>query len=417
MENKSEVRLIVEAGMHPGKTFLLEDGQVFHIGRDTTNDYALPRFSNVSRVHCRIENRGGAVSAADLDSKNGTFVNGAQIKSRALRDNDVIEVGRTRLRIHFGSGEPEKAAADTQPIISTPRPVAAPAAASVRAPIAPGVETVRVPPKALELVGKEIDSYKIMSAVSASGRGVVYKAIEPAKNRLVALKLLSDDLASSVEGMRWFVEGAKVAGRLRHDGLVPVLGGGKLGRSYYYVTLFMARGNALIRFRRASREGIELVKFALQTTIHMTRALEFGLQQKIVHRGLRPAKILFDEDQQPKLNGLGFDNGPGPGFDMKSLAAAFLAPEQIREPARAGVPADVYGLGGCFYYMLTSNVLQREPGGHIRSPKPTNRVVPESLCRIVEKMLELDPAKRYDNYGLLLHDLRWALRGEIWPRG
>jgi serine/threonine protein kinase len=216
--------------------------------------------------------------------------------------------------------------------------------------------------------------------------------------------------------MRWFVEGAKVAGKLRHDDLVPVLGGGRFEKNYYYVTLFMARGNAVARFRRASKEGIDLVKFALQTTIHMTRALEFGFQQKISHRGLRPTKILYDEDQQPKLNGLGFDNGPGPGLDMKSFAASFLAPEQIREPSRAGVSSDIYGLGACFYYMLTSTVVQRETSKQIRSPKLINRIVPESLCRIVEKMLEQDPARRYDNYGLLLHDLRWALRGEIWPR-
>jgi len=412
MENKTEARLIVEAGTHPGKTFFLEDGQVFHIGRDTTNDYALPRLSNVSLVHCRIENRGGAVSATDLDSKNGTFVNGVKIKSRALRDNDVIEVGRTRLRLHLGSGEAEKApATDTQPIIAAPKPVV-PAA-----PAPPGVETAAIPPKALELVGKEIDTYRVMSAVSASSRGVVYKAIEPAKNRLVAIKLLSESLLSNVEGMRWFVEGAKLAGKLRHDDLVPVLGGGKVGQNYYFVTLFMARGSALTRFRRAAKEGIDLVKFALQTTIHMTRALEFASQQNIVHRGLRPTKILFDEDQQQKLNGLGFDNGPGPGFDPRSFAAAFLAPEQVREPHRAGTGADIYGLGGCFYYMLTSSVPQREPNGQTRSPKLLNRVVPESLCRIVEKMLDADPTKRYENYGLLLHDLRWALRGEIWPRG
>ncbi len=416
MESKPEVRLIVEAGANPGRTFVLEDGQVFQIGRDRTCDYSLPRLSNVSSVHCRIENRGGAVSVTDLDSKNGTFVNGAKIKSRALRDNDVIEVGRNRLRLHFGSDEPEKAMpTETQPIIAALKLAAPPTVVRSLAPL--GIETAAIPPKALEWVGKGIDSYKIMGAVAASGRGVVYKAIEPTKNRLVAIKLLSDALLSNVEGMRWFVEGAKVAGKLRHDDLVPVLGGGRVGKKYYYVTLFMARGSALTRFRRAPKEGIELVKFALQTTIHMTRALEFGSQQKISHRGLRPTKILFDEEQQPKLNGLGFDNGPGPGFDMKSVAATFVAPEQIREPAKAGVTADIYGLGGCFYYMLTSTVPQREPSGQLRAPKLINRVVPESLCRIVEKMLEQDPAKRYDNYGLLLHDLRWALRGEIWPRG
>jgi hypothetical protein len=412
-----QVKLIVEAGANPGRTFVLEEGQSFHIGRDRTNEYALPRNTNISRVHCRIENKAGAVSATDLDSKNGTLVNGVRISSRALRDSDIVEVGRVRLRVSIESPEgTPKAATEGEPIIATPRFVQR-APAGVRPALGGETESAVFPNYALDLVGKVVDKYQIMSAVSASRRGVVYKAIEPSKNRLVAIKVLSNEMAESPEGVGWFVEGAKVAGGLKHEDLVPVLGGGRLGTGYYLVSLFMARGSAQARFRRAPKEGIELVKFALQTAIHMTRALEFGLQQTILHRGVRPTKILFDENQRPRLSGLGFDNGPGPGFDMNSLAAAYLAPEQLRDRAAADVTADIYGLGGCFHYMLTGGAPQRGKKGEVQSPRYINRVVPESLCRILEKMLEQNPKKRYDSYGLLLHDLRWALRGEIWPRG
>jgi hypothetical protein len=440
-------KITVEAGVNPGRTFTLKEGEDFTVGRDKSCDYGLPMYTNISRVHCKVENKAGAVSAYDLDSKNGTYVNGKEIRSRALRSGDVVELGRIRLRVHIEEeGAKKSEAKSAGPLIAVlPKPAKIPVAASspaatvAAAPVqevaaqpasteAPVVESpepgaqqpsepTSIPRAALELVGMVIaDKFKIMSVTGWSGRGTVYKAVEPAKNRLVALKVLDPALSDTPAGLRWFLDGARVAGGLKHDDLVPVLGGGKLNNRYYVASLFMARGSAQQRFRRAPSEGIGLVKIALQSIIHISRVLEFGAQQKIFHRGVRPGKILFDETQNVKLNGLGFDNGPGPGFDPKSPAALYLAPEQFRLPPLADAATDIYGLAATFFYMLTGQPPQRDPKGVIRSPRDFNRVVPDSLCRILERALDLDRAKRYDNHGNLLHDLRWALRGEIWPR-
>jgi hypothetical protein len=45
-----------------------------------------------------------------------------------------------------------------------------------------------------------------------------------------------------------------------------------------------------------------------------------------------------------------------------------------------------------------------------------NKAIPDSICRIAEKMVEPSLEARYKSYGQLLHDMRWALRGEAWPR-
>ena len=65
--------------------------------------------------------------------------------------------------------------------------------------------------------------------------------------------------------------------------------------------------------------------------------------------------------------------------------------------------------------MLTGRPPQRDRRQRIPSPKQVNRVIPDSICRIAEKMVAPDPEARYRSYGQLLHDLRWALRGEAWP--
>jgi len=66
------------------------------IGRDPDNDIPI-KAEYVSRHHAQVTVEQGACWIADLNSTNGTFVNGRRIKKRILRDGDVIQIGRHRL--------------------------------------------------------------------------------------------------------------------------------------------------------------------------------------------------------------------------------------------------------------------------------------------------------------------------------
>lgn len=66
------------------------------IGRVADSDIVLPD-PNVSRVHARIEQKGGTYVITDLQSTNGTWVNEKKVQSVALKENDVIRLGSTRL--------------------------------------------------------------------------------------------------------------------------------------------------------------------------------------------------------------------------------------------------------------------------------------------------------------------------------
>jgi hypothetical protein len=81
----------------PGPTVEV-DGSLLTIGRDRTCDVVLGD-SAVSRRHARLQARAGAVLIADLDSTNGTWVNGRQVTETALGDGDVIEIGGTRFEV------------------------------------------------------------------------------------------------------------------------------------------------------------------------------------------------------------------------------------------------------------------------------------------------------------------------------
>lgn len=422
--------LKVEAGSQSGRTIRIDEGETVYIGRDKKNEYRIPS-PQASKVHAKIENRSGSLVITDLGSKNGTRVNGKEINGQPLRRDDIIEIARCRLRIIVEKpARPDAGEKDSEPLFGVPKPSAAhPSPAHTPAVGSGGKPTFSEEEQGL--VGHMVADMRIISTLYAGRRSRAYKATQPAANRVVALTMIPFELVEDRVVVKWFVQGARRAGRLKHEDAVPLLKAGNEGKVYYVVTPLMEQGNAAHTFRPArsdlgstvmdkARHGgkrISLVKKALQSVIHVTRALEFALQKDILHLGVRPTKVLYNEYAIPRLSGLGFDNGPGPGMAPEGAIQPYLPPEQQRAAGRVTHAADIYGLGGTFYYMLTGRAPQRNPRGRLKPVKELNAIAPDSLCRIVEKMLEQSPDDRYLSYGHLLHDLRWAMRGEAWPQG
>jgi len=93
------VTLTATRGEDCGKTFRLVNGEVAVLGRSSQADLIL-RDEGVSRRHCRIEVRSDATTIGDMNFKNGTTVNGLRICDEVqLRQDDIIELGRTALKV------------------------------------------------------------------------------------------------------------------------------------------------------------------------------------------------------------------------------------------------------------------------------------------------------------------------------
>jgi pSer/pThr/pTyr-binding forkhead associated (FHA) protein len=88
-------RFVVEKGRQAGREFLLEDRA--RLGRDPGCAIAIED-ENVSREHAEVRLARGRVQIVDLQSRNGTMVNGAKVKQAALADGDRVRVGDTTLR-------------------------------------------------------------------------------------------------------------------------------------------------------------------------------------------------------------------------------------------------------------------------------------------------------------------------------
>ena len=97
-------RLAAIAGPLKGAVYTL-DGAELTVGRDAANDISV-KDGSLSRRHCRVERRGGEFFVRDLESSNGTFVNGLPVKEKPLEHGDQIAAGNSRFIFMLEEGAP-----------------------------------------------------------------------------------------------------------------------------------------------------------------------------------------------------------------------------------------------------------------------------------------------------------------------
>jgi adenylate cyclase len=87
---------VAVAGVHQGEVFTLAAHTT--IGREVTNTIVLDRDTAASRHHAEIREEGGRFLLRDLQSSNGTFVNGGRVEELPLEPGDEVRVGRSSFR-------------------------------------------------------------------------------------------------------------------------------------------------------------------------------------------------------------------------------------------------------------------------------------------------------------------------------
>jgi len=119
-----QLSLVVLNGKHAGRTIRVKESE-FSIGRESDCDLR-PKSKRISRRHCIILVEPQRVVVRDLDSRNGTFVNGEKIEAeRSLNNRDRLAIGQMKLEVQLTAdatattGSPPPAA-ESQPTVEAP---------------------------------------------------------------------------------------------------------------------------------------------------------------------------------------------------------------------------------------------------------------------------------------------------------
>jgi serine/threonine-protein kinase len=235
------------------------------------------------------------------------------------------------------------------------------------------------------------------------GMGRVYRAVGP-NGEEVALKLLKADLARDEVVRRRFDREARAAQRIVHGHVVPVLDVGEHQGTPYLAQAFV-RGGTL--GDKIDREGPIAVEAAVTMAVDVGGGLNAIHEVGLVHRDVKPANILLDEQGVCYITDFGLakdsqgSNLTRPGQAVGSLD--YMAPEQIRAE-EVGPATDVYGLGCVMIAALTGQPPFADRTGmgmlwaHLQEMPPNpctlRPELPEALGEAVLSGLEKDPADR-----------------------
>ncbi|MEX0792668.1 MAG: FHA domain-containing protein [Pirellulaceae bacterium] len=125
--------LQIYTGKNAGRNIWIGEGQILRIGRTDHADFALMDDPHVSSVHFSVECSGGKAILRDLNSRNGTYINGNRIGGAALEHGDVIIAGKTHFQVSLerhseakSANAPSPAAGNDSPDIWATQPTVVP---------------------------------------------------------------------------------------------------------------------------------------------------------------------------------------------------------------------------------------------------------------------------------------------------
>lgn len=259
--------------------------------------------------------------------------------------------------------------------------------------------------------------YRLVAQHGSGGMAVIYKAVDQVLGRTVAIKILRPSLTKDPSFLTRFRNEARAVANLSHPNIVTVHDVGSDGDTQYIVMEFV-EGQDLKKIIRS--EGILTVRRTLDLAIQICAGIGFAHRAGLVHADVKPQNILVTKDDIVKVTDFGIaqaltDTQPMTRQDVVWGSPHYFSPEQARgeKPTPA---SDVYAIGIVMFEMLTGRLpytgasQQELAMAHLRERVPLvtefNPNVPESLAKIIYKVMSKEPSARYRMADQLGHVLR-----------
>jgi len=291
---------------------------------------------------------------------------------------------------------------------------------------------------ALQLIGRELANYKIISLLGKGGMGEVYLAEDKRLRRKVALKLLPARFTNDAERVRRFEREASAASATNHPNIITIYEIGQVDGAHYIVEEYVDGQTLRQRMQTAKLSLNEAIDVAIQ----IAQALEAAHTAGIIHRDIKPENVMVRRDGFVKVLDFGLakltEQQPAPAtgaIDSKAATlakvntdpgtvmgtASYMSPEQARGQ-KVDARTDIFSLGVALYEMIAGGppfdgvnamdvigaILQKEPAPLSQTAVGT----PPELEKIVTRALRKDRDERYQTAKDLLIDLK-DFKGEL----
>ena len=271
--------------------------------------------------------------------------------------------------------------------------------------------------------GGTVGTYRLVAAVGEGAVGTVYRAIREPDGDVVAVKVMKPELQGEEVYRVRFRHEARAATSIQHPHLVPVVDAGEEGGRPYIVSSYVA-GDTLAECLR--RDRFLDVPEVLRLVSEVGAGLDALHAAGLIHRDVKPANIMVDENGAAALTDFGLAKGPAYTVLTRTGRVVgtphYLAPELI-EGSAATPASDVYALGCVAYECVAGSAPFAHlhgfevPFGHLeempRNPEEGRSDLPPGFGAAVLEALAKDPQCRPPTGTAYAHLLRFACAGSV----
>jgi serine/threonine protein kinase len=258
--------------------------------------------------------------------------------------------------------------------------------------------------------------YQLQQVLGAGGMAKVYLARDLMLERPVAIKVLKQDLSTNPAFRKRFQQEARAAANLSHPNIVTVHDFGFHHGRLYIVMEYVPGKDLKTILKQVGRFPVQ---DAIPLIIQACAGIGYAHRAGLVHCDVKPHNMIVTPDQRLKVTDFGIARAlasihPDEHYDVVWGSPQYFSPEQAAGSAPSPA-SDVYSLGVIFYEMLTGRLpfesddptelarLHREEMPD--PPRQINPDIPESLDKIIQKVLAKEPSSRYrttDQLGRIL---------------
>lgn len=260
--------------------------------------------------------------------------------------------------------------------------------------------------------------YRIVALIGSGGMGTLYRARDERLDRDVALKFLPSTLSADRKARDRLLTEARAVAALNHPNVCAIYEIAETADGHMFFAMPLYDGLTL---KEKLREGPLSLDESVSIAIQIARGLAAAHARGIIHRDVKPGNVMLSPDGTVRLLDFGLAipiDGSITNSGCTRGTVAYMSPQQARgEPIDAR--SDLWSLGVVLYEMIAGKrpfrrgnpapILDQIFHWDVEPLSTHRQGIPGALARIVERLLQRDPIKRFESAGQLLDELQTAL--------